>query len=586
MEHRNYFCVDKSSRTFADNLVAFGFARLLRELLAQQGDEPNDVVFQDCGAYFRLTTSHPVDSRFWGAAWTRICPARAVRTIKNAATLPAGIPYQDYEADKEQVSLHYAARQSKIDRDDAPPLPPHWDVSRAINPAALPGYNNLVFDWWNLGEHQPLAIGLLLSLFSATPNALADAVDTWKQLDGQYGWGISAETTRLQLYNPDQGKGQNKVKSDGLSIGNVKGFWLIEWLKAVGFYEAAITRQVRGTKDRKTFIVSPRELSHSVSQAVMADFASTMSSETSIKFDVLAAIRYTDALLRHFQQDASHLARLLELRDVQKRVVAGFDTAFYKDLGNAVATLNISFIALPRWVRIESRDDIAFYTDKTENRGLLRQLELLTRQFDESHSDAFALLHDLRDFVSGDDLAAFFRFSTGFSGYYVSTRERGQYAYPMTTEFVERLIMGTNPSLTRILKTEGFQNIAYAIRQSTVTAQFRKQQGDRRYDIRYGLGQELARKAIYSDRFIAALGDFLHKYNAENAQVMETRPGPYRRSVKTTDIEEIVQLIDEYGPETIANLLIAYGYARVPRDDEEPGEEAPQEEISDGTADL
>jgi hypothetical protein len=67
---------------------------------------------------------------------------------------------------------------------------------------------------------------------------------------------------------------------------------------------------------------------------------------------------------------------------------------------------------------------------------------------------------------------------------------------------------------------------------------------------------------------------------------METRPGPYRRSVKTTDIEEIVQLIDEYGPETIANLLIAYGYARVPRDDEEPGEEAPQEEISDGTADL
>lgn len=140
--------------------------------------------------------------------------------------------------------------------------------------------------------------------------------------------------------------------------------------------------------------------------------------------------------------------------------------------------------------------------------------------------------------------------------------------------------MNAEPKLSEILdkdKHPGFHNIAYAIRQSTVVAQYRKQQGDRRYDVRYGLGQELARKANYPDDFIAALCDFLHKYNAENAQVMETRSGPYRRSIQTSDIDDIVALIDRYSSALIANMLIAYGYARSQREGG-PTEPAPEEE--------
>lgn len=572
----NTFFVDKNTRTFADNLVVFGLARLLRELLETQGHTPCDAVVEDGGAYFRLTLSHAVDSDAWTEDWRPIAPAKPIRTVKNAASLPEDIPYTDYEYDKEQVSLHYAAREKKVDADDLPPLPDTWDISRAINPAALPGYNSLVIDWWMLGNQQPVAITMLLDLFAVTPNDYAASVEAWKRLDKQHGWNISAEATCQQLYNPDQGKGQNKSKADGLSIGNIKSFWLVEWLKAAGFYDGAMTRLVRGAKDRKTFVVAPRELSHSVSQAVMKDFTATMMSETSTRFDILAAIRYTRALLRYMERDPSFMARLFQLGNVQKRVVAGFDTAFYKDLGNAVATMNVSFVALPGWVNVHSRDDVALYND--DKQGLLLQFELLARQFDESHSDAFTLLQHLRDFVSGDDLAAFFRFATRFSTYYISRREHNQYAYQMNTVFVERLIMSTKPELSPILASEGFQTIAYAIRQSTVTAQYRKQQGDRKYDVRYGLGQELARKAIYPDSFIAALSDFLHKYNAENAQVMENRPGPYRRSIKTSDIDDIVYLIDEYGSETVANLLIAYGYARVPREDGESAEEDTQEE--------
>lgn len=125
-----------------------------------------------------------------------------------------------------------------------------------------------------------------------------------------------------------------------------------------------------------------------------------------------------------------------------------------------------------------------------------------------------------------------------------------------------------------ILENPGFQNIAYAIRQSTVIAQHRKKEGDRRYDVRYGLGQELIRKSQYPEEFIAALTEFLAKYNTENAQVMETRPGPYRRSVRTNDIDEIVKLIDEYkSSELICKVLVAYGYARESREGQEQGGE-------------
>jgi len=34
------------------------------------------------------------------------------------------------------------------------------------------------------------------------------------------------------------------------------------------------------------------------------------------------------------------------------------------------------------------------------------------------------------------------------------------------------------------------------------------------------------------------------------------------KNVQTSDLEEIVRLVDEYGATTVGNLLIAFGYAR------------------------
>jgi hypothetical protein len=563
MNNLNFY-VDKTSQTFADTLIAFGLARLLSELFYKQRGH-TDITLQDCGAYYALSCSGWIEQvTIERLATEMLWPGAAhfIRTLKNADKMPEGIPSADYEAAKERAAQYFASLSKASDETNLPERPhPHWDIFRAINPAALPGYNGLLEDWWTVRAAQPEIVNLILTLYSTTPNEYEAAVESWKRLDKANGWGIKAMTTCQQLYNPDQGKGQNRSKADAISTGNLEGFWLTEWLKLVGFYEVALTRQVRGAKDRKTFVITPRELSFAANQQIMAQFVETMrAAESSTRFDILAAIRYTRTLLNYFTAPERQ-GLTARLGRVQQKIVAGFQTAFYKDLGNATATMNVSFMALPGWVDVSSDEEARIYGE------LLEELEQLTRQFDESHSHAFDLLQHLRDFVSGDDLSAFFRFTNAFPAYLMSKREQNKYAYQLSTLFIERLIMSIEKNLSRILENEGFQNIAYAIRQSTVTAQYRKKQGDRKYDVRYGLGQELARKSRYPHTFITLLADFLHKYNAENAQIMETRNGPYRRSIKTTDIDEIVRLIDEFGSETVANLLIAYGYARTARED-------------------
>ena len=138
--------------------------------------------------------------------------------------------------------------------------------------------------------------------------------------------------------------------------------------------------------------------------------------------------------------------------------------------------------------------------------------------------------------------------------------------------------------LTEIINNPGFKRIAYAIRQSTVTAQYRwTQQNDRTYEVRYGLGQDLMRKVHHRTDFLCALSEFLLMYNAETAREEEKKVREIanktkkpqepldkeklyaynlRISVPPEHIDDIAKLIDRTGSsELIGSLLVAYGYA-------------------------
>lgn len=587
--------VDKATGTFADQLTAFGLAAVGVEVLRRaHGDQRLSATIYDDGGYYRVELDAPLDdgtlSRFRGP----YTPIVAIVTRKNADKMPIDLPEAsrvDYEQQRNARNLFFqilrklspqarrAWRSGQVEEHpETEPLrglEPHrdWDVFRAVNPAALIGYNKLALQWWQVQGGLPEVLALIRDLFASTPNDLEAALQAWQTLAKSHGWDISPELTAQQLYNPSQGKGQNRTKADRLSMGNLRSFWLVEWLKAVGFYRAALTKVLRGTRDRKTYVLAPLELSLLAHGEVFKRFRGSMSrSETAIRSDILASLRYAQSLLEYAVSDegADMLQALFTARR-PNRLVAGFGSAFYKNLGNAVATMNLAFIGLPGWLAVETRQDAV------DMQNLLDEHQGIVRQFDETHSDQHSLLLAYRDFCSGDDLVAFFDFAVAYSAFIIGRRERNQYARQFSQDNLRRLIMVSDPKLKPILDTPGFQNIAYAIRQSTVVAQFRKSQGDRRYDVRYGLGRQLARKAHYPEEFIAELSGFLQSYNAENAQVMENREGPYRRSIQVGDIDDMVRLIDQHGSRVVCSLLIAYGYARsgAARHSEE---EAPEEQ--------
>ena len=186
-------------------------------------------------------------------------------------------------------------------------------------------------------------------------------------------------------------------------MGNVDGFWLVEGLRQWDLYCAALTKQLRGSKDRKTHVLAPIALSLREHDNVFNRFRHAMNrAETAVRSDVLASLRYTMELIRYAIAEGSGglLARMLRAKS-PRHVVAGFGSAFYKNLGNSAATMNLPFIGLPGWLRISSREDVSAAL------AVLLEHERIVQQFDESHSDEYELLLTYRDFCSGDDLEAF-----------------------------------------------------------------------------------------------------------------------------------------------------------------------------------
>ncbi|MGH2544019.1 MAG: hypothetical protein ACRDIB_14555, partial [Ardenticatenaceae bacterium] len=356
--------------------------------------------------------------------------------------------------------------------------------------------------WWRAAEAFPDVLKILLRMVAETPNPVHAAKVEWGALCKQRGWEKMAGTTALQLFNPAQGKGTNSPKAEWRSPGNLKGFWLLEWLKAVGFYQGAITRIVanpkepRNAKDRKSYVLIPKRLDWGTHVRVMRRFQeATAISTTAVKLDILTTLGYTETLLRHYDEARTEDLEAEIFGRRASDVVSGTQMAFYKNLGQSTAVMNIATLSLPRWVAPRSREDLA------RLQGALAEHGIIVRSLDETRGKAYSLLRYYRDFLSANDLQPFFEFTNAYSGFIMSQMEKRQYVRPFTTTTLEVLFMNSDDSqqtFSQIVRNEGFRNVAYAIRHSTVVPQSRRgRTGKASVDVRYGLGQQLIRKAAY-----------------------------------------------------------------------------------------
>jgi hypothetical protein len=612
MKTQHYY-IEKTSDTSADTLLAVGFASLLREVLRQNGKPAKGILIQDAGPYYQvevptLITNNDLQNLKPFAIVNPLVTDKYVdRQAKQGLKLD-GFEYQQ----QQEISKSYYEKLRK--------LPPEYRSPEARwNKAAYPlfadiqepdsqlgryqaiqqmkiasSFNELAQRWFYLEHLQREHIHLLLELFSSPINDITNTAIACEKLAKEYGLKKDVYVTVLQIINPTTGKGANYGKASELTraIVNQDSFWLLELLKFVGFMYAAAPYIVQGSKDRKTYMLQPRIIELSTLQHMMDTFRSVCWSSTAVKLDILASLRFTQTFITHRQQALQGEIEDDFFGEEQVYSIAhGFEATFYKDMGSAYATMNVASINLPYWlprIRTLEEAEAALAIIKEH----LQVIQQLRNYKGEEGSEEYELLRFYRDFLSGRDLKPFWKFTTAYSSYLISQHEREKNPQrqirPFTTTGLENIIemntTETKKKLTDIITNEGFRRIAYAIRQSTITAQYRRTQSGARtnevgYEVRYGLGQELMREAHYPDKFIAALSRFLHQYNAETAREEEKLANKLKRaltpddrriyklrgSVSYTDIDAIVQLIDDFGSEQVCSLLVAYGYAREPR---------------------
>ncbi|MFP3869858.1 MAG: hypothetical protein ACLFVT_03115 [Syntrophobacteria bacterium] len=594
--YQSTYYVDKTTDTFADVLLAYGDASLLQRLLQANVGEVT-VRVQDVGSAYLIVLEKSMQQGFEEVDWFCDLPFIHTRSKKPPQDWPAAVV--DYEAERNRRAEYFearrqlppAARRPGATVDGHPELAavlaleprPDWDTLAQINQmGAITAYSQVLDAWFECRACFPDLLSLLLALFASTPNDVDQALIAWKELKKRNRLRAKDTVTPVQTLNPGMGKGINRPKADRADLlGNPDFFWPVEFLKFWGMCRAGVPRIVqppqptagRGPRDRKSYVLRPVNITLDTHDKVYRRFNRAMWASTAVKMDVLAALRYTDTFLDQWLD-----GQLADVRwgEEPGDHVLGMATAFYKDMGNAVAVLNLSEIALPRWMKVERPEEGHAF------RRLVQEHRRITDSLQERNADEYRLLEHYRDFLSGRNLTAFFAFAASYASLVMSRMGEGQWWTPrLTTTNLEVLIMEHDKKLKPILENRGFQNMAAAIRRSTVIPQYWKARGDKGpYDIRYGLGADLLRQAAYSDRFIQGLSEFLHDYNRETAQIYERYKGnpPVRRArVSSEDIQQVVELIDEYGSQTVANMLVAFGYAREPREPEPEAEEIPPE---------
>lgn len=609
------YYVDKMTNTPADVLAANGLARIFRVLLDTIGySESKKIELVDEGNVYaaKLPISLTKDMV---EACQFFYPIEFIRTPKNAAKQPKITKPFEYEVHKEQVNKFYVLRngQSKeILNDPTHPIAqqlailspdPNWPLIQAVNQmSAISTYNELVNRWEDNAKQFPAMLKLLLLLTSTTPNQLEAAEVAWQKgtKEGKF-WG-KLDATALQLFNPACGKGQNSIKSSGLTIGNLNSFWLLEYLKYVGAFEAAAPRLISNpknprAKDRKLYVLAARHIESETSTTIWREFQQKFRNNTSVKMDIDAVLLYTSTFLKRSEAQAQENLRFdFGESSTPENYVNGLWSVFYKDLGNSSAVMNISFIGLPGWIKkVETGEAVGQYQAIIdEHRAIIRQLQ-------EDRAEEYSMLLTYRDFVSGQNLDALYNFCATYGYFYMTTIDRdydrrGRYLRLPTTTNLEVIMANQNPDLLEIIRNDGFLRIAYALRQSTVIPQRNKARGaDRLYEPKYGLIQELKRKGQYKNEFIAALTDFVSAYNLETEQIFERKAGftkpedaglrKFQRSrVEKSHLDAVITLIEENNSELICNMLAAYGSAVDPKSKDEAEQQPPTDDnFSDDT---
>jgi hypothetical protein len=142
----------------------------------------------------------------------------------------------------------------------------------------------------------------------------------------------------------------------------------------------------------------------------------------------------------------------------------------------------------------------------------------------------------------------------------------GAYTRLFRTEILDELLIRTYEEthmVKEIVENEGFRSLARGIRNTTIYAVGMKSS---KREVQFGLAQKWKQKMKGSaGEFSSALADFVQANNWEVVHRLDGR----QHQVTTSDLDEVFGLIEKHGEEMVGSLLLAYGYSRAPKVDDE-----------------
>lgn len=371
----------------------------------------------------------------------------------------------------------------------------------------------------------------------------------------------------LQLFNPIAGKGVNRPKPDSTGAASVSPKlvdWFEEWMKYRALYLGLLSYNCGNDgKDTKIMFIAPGEISVGQIQ-ILRDklLEKKVWGSTSAWLDIQATLLLAKILIEHSEELGQGETIFRFKAKKPNKVVKGFYSTYFKNLGTASAVMNVSFVGLPDWLPIRNAEEASHWLE------IIKEHEDCLKSLEESHSSDVPLLLKYRDFISSGNLTEFLDFLALYAIHFMQCKAQNKWVLAFTTTNLRRLFMD---STKEIIENQGFQNIATAIRKATINAQIRKSMtGKSPFEIHYGLAQNWKRRAKFKHQFIAELSNFVQEYNNENARHAE-QGKETRKNITTVDLKQIIDLIEneKYGSELVCMLLLAFGYARAPQEDEE-----------------
>jgi transcription termination factor NusB len=582
--------VPKQFHTYTDILLTLGLVKVIADALSQTYQKQAIQLIQ-VGTGYQIQFSQPINLE----AIANLDYVNPCLPVKGAKTkwdnIPPETPYFDVVEEVEIRKLHreyvYQTGGKKQPTEESPSPPD----ARTQNGAILismrheGNHNNLWLDSWNFRDIYGQFINDLIEIFSI--NAKLNYTEVLERLSKKSTKiNLQAQANAVKIYLPTLVQGVNRTKADTNQYGSQKANWLDLWLIAIGFFEFALSERIKiaeGSYDWRVVVLEPQNISFLEYKQTLDSFRKynpPSGGHGVARFDSELILKLSIELLNRHEAKAKDepIDPFDYFNKSVNQFVGNFQGTQFNSKGQVYGVKEVFSLGLPNWICPKNYEEVSNYKEVLdEHLKIIRSLNV-----EEGYSD---LLYAYRTFITGTNIRQFFPFQQRYANYIVRklADNNSPNPYLFSTQGLN-LMTQQEKSLTKITQDPSFLRIAKAINQATVYAgEIQTKSGKIKLDWErnYGLAQLLSTQSGSKKDFVCAITDFLAKYEHENLRISEklAKEGKVLKRIwtKKEDLDRLIELIEENDHVLVANLLIAYGYAKW-NTKTEPTTETTQEE--------